>query len=76
MDSPATPAFTLSLAFAAALIASMLVVLWTGRKPTKRTFELICFYFAGWVGDEELLAHLAAGGNLPRVKSAVATALP
>jgi hypothetical protein len=41
-----------------ALIASMLVVLWTGCKPTKRTFELICFYFAGWVGEEELLAHL------------------
>lgn len=41
-----------------ALIASMLVVLWTGRKPTKRTFELICFYFAGWVSDAEVLAHL------------------
>jgi len=42
-----------------ALIASMLVVLWTGRKPTKRTFELLCFYFAGWINDEELLAHLS-----------------
>lgn len=42
-----------------ALIASMLVVLWTGRKPTKRTFELLCFYFSGWVSDEELAAHLA-----------------
>ena len=42
-----------------ALIASMLVVLWTGKKPTKRTFELLCFYFAGWVGDEELLEHLS-----------------
>jgi hypothetical protein len=41
-----------------ALIASMLVVLWTGRKPTKRTFEMICFYFAGWVDDEEMIAHL------------------
>ena len=41
-----------------ALIASMLVVLWTGRKPTKRTFELLCFYFAGWVSDKELLRHL------------------
>jgi hypothetical protein len=41
-----------------ALIASMLVVLWTGRKPTKRTFELLCFYFSGWVSDEELQVHL------------------
>lgn len=42
-----------------ALIASMLVVLWTGKKPTKRTFELLCFYFAGWLSDEELLRHLS-----------------
>jgi len=43
-----------------ALIASLLVVLWTGRKPTKRTYELICFYFLGWIGDDELLRHLEA----------------
>jgi hypothetical protein len=42
-----------------ALIASMLVVLWTGKKPTKRTYELLCFYFAGWVNDEELQVHLS-----------------
>lgn len=41
-----------------ALISSQLMVLWTGRKPTKRTFELICFYFSGWVSDEELIRHL------------------
>ena len=43
-----------------ALIASLLVVLWTGRKPTKRTYELICFYFLGWIGDDELVRHLIA----------------
>lgn len=42
-----------------ALIASQLVVLWTGKQPTKRTFELLCFYFLGLVSDEELLTHLA-----------------
>jgi hypothetical protein len=41
-----------------ALIASLLVTLWTGRKPTKRTYELICFYFLGWVDEDELVAHL------------------
>jgi hypothetical protein len=41
-----------------ALIASLLVVLWTGRKPTKRTYEMICFYFLGWVSDAELVAHI------------------
>jgi len=43
-----------------ALIASLLVVLWTGRKPTKRTYEMICFYFLGWVSDAELAAHVTS----------------
>jgi hypothetical protein len=43
-----------------AIIASLLVVLWTGRKPTKRTYEMICFYFLGWISDDELTRHLAA----------------
>ncbi|MBF0559545.1 MAG: transposase [Nitrospirae bacterium] len=41
-----------------ALIASMLITLWTGRKPTKRTYEIFCFYFSGWVTDEELATHI------------------
>ena len=41
-----------------ALIASLLVTLWTGRKPTKRTYEMICFYFIGWVTDRELAEHI------------------
>jgi hypothetical protein len=42
----------------AALIVSLLIVLRTGRKPTKRTFEAIQFYLLGWVSDEEFEAHL------------------
>jgi hypothetical protein len=42
-----------------ALIASLLISLWTGHKPTKRTFETLCWYFAGWVSDEELLEHIS-----------------
>jgi hypothetical protein len=41
-----------------ALIASLLVVLWTGRKPTKRTWEMLQFYFQGWASIDELEAHL------------------
>jgi hypothetical protein len=44
----------------AALIVSLLIVLRTGRKPTKRTFETIRFHLLGWVSDEEFDAHLAA----------------
>ena len=42
-----------------ALIASLLITLWTGRKPTKRTWEMLQFYFQGWASLEELEGHLA-----------------
>ena len=41
-----------------AIIACLLISLWTGRKPTLRTYEMICFYFSGLASEEELLAHL------------------
>jgi IS4 transposase len=40
------------------LIASLLISLWTGRKPTKRTLEILQFYFMGWATLEEVQAHL------------------
>lgn len=42
-----------------AIIACMLISLCTGRKPTLRTYEMICHYFTGLADDEELLAHIA-----------------
>jgi hypothetical protein len=44
----------------AALIAGLLIVLWTERKPTKETYLVLQFYFLGWVSDEELEQHLDA----------------
>lgn len=41
-----------------ALIASLLITLWIGRKPTKRTYEMLCLYFQGWASLDELMAHL------------------
>jgi hypothetical protein len=41
-----------------ALIACLLISLWTGRKPTQRTYEMLCWYFLGWASEEELQAHL------------------
>ena len=41
-----------------ALIASMVITLRTGCKPTKRTFEMLCYHFMGWADDEELLDHI------------------
>ena len=42
----------------AAIIACLLIALWTGRKPTLRTYEMLCFYFQGWAEEDELLAHI------------------
>jgi len=42
-----------------AIIACMLISLWTDRKPTKRTYEMVCYYFCGLASEDELMAHLA-----------------
>lgn len=41
-----------------ALIASLLISLWVGRAPTKRTYEMLCFYLSGWASETELITHL------------------
>ena len=40
------------------VIASLLISLWTGKKPTKRTLEMLQFYFAGLASEEELQEHI------------------
>jgi Transposase DDE domain len=40
------------------IIASLLISLWTGRKPTIRTLEMVQFYFCGWATWKELQAHI------------------
>jgi hypothetical protein len=49
-----------------AIIASLLISLWVGRKPTIRTLEMLQFYFMGWATDEELKAHLDQLKPLPK----------
>lgn len=41
-----------------AIIACLLIHLWTGGKPTLRTYEMICFYLQGWADLDELKTHL------------------
>jgi hypothetical protein len=41
-----------------AIIACMLISLWTGKKPTLRTYEMICWYLIGMADLEELVAHI------------------
>lgn len=41
-----------------AIIASLLISVWIGKKPTRRTLEMLQFYFTGWATEQELMAHL------------------
>jgi hypothetical protein len=41
-----------------ALIASLLISLWVGRAPTKRTYEMLCFYLSGWASTAEVIAQV------------------
>jgi Transposase DDE domain len=41
-----------------ALIAGLLISLWGGRAPTKRTYEMLCFYLSGWASTQEVLTHV------------------
>ena len=53
------------------IIACMLISLWTGRKPTLRTHEMICWYFCGMATETELLAHLARLKKSPDSKKRI-----
>jgi len=41
-----------------AIIACLLIHLWTGGRPTLRSYEMICFYLSGWADLDEVTAHL------------------
>jgi hypothetical protein len=43
-----------------ALLASMLLNLWTGARPSKATFQMVCLYFQGWASEAELAHHIDA----------------
>lgn len=46
-----------------AVIACLLLNLWTGRRPDKRTFEMLAFYFMGVASEQEVIAHLNRPDN-------------
>ena len=49
-----------------AMIASLLIVLWTGRKPNKMTLFMVDMYLADWASLEELKAELGKLKKLDR----------
>jgi hypothetical protein len=36
----------------------MLIALWAARKPTLRTYEMLCWYFTGMADEDELIGHI------------------
>lgn len=42
----------------AAILACLLIALYTGRRPTLRTYEMFCWHSMGWADDEELDRHI------------------
>ena len=40
------------------IIASLLIRIWTGRKPTKATLEIVYFYLTGLADESEFNAHV------------------
>jgi hypothetical protein len=42
----------------AGIIACLLIALYTGRKPTLRTYEMFCWYLTGWADEEDMAAHI------------------
>jgi hypothetical protein len=47
------------LQISCAIIACLLIVLDTGRRPNVAVFEAICFSLMGWASPEELAARIA-----------------
>jgi len=52
-----------------ALIACMLINLWTGHKPTQATYEILGWYFLGWATLAEVEAHLAKLARSPPTRA-------
>ena len=46
-----------------AIIACMLINLWTGKKPNKRMVEMLAFYFLGIASEQEVLNHMNRPDN-------------
>jgi hypothetical protein len=46
-----------------AIIACMLINLWTGKRPNKATVHMLAWYFAGVASEAEVMAHLNRPDN-------------
>ncbi len=54
-----------------AIIACLLISLWTGHQPTKRAHEMICYYLIGWTDETTLTAHIQTATARRRQKTRI-----
>lgn len=54
-----------------ALIVSLLITLWTGRKPAKRTLEMLQLHLQGWASLADVLRHLEQLGRVDAAKKPI-----
>ena len=47
-----------TIQFYMAIIACILILSITGKTPTKRTYEMLCYYQLGWATLEDVEAHI------------------
>ena len=43
----------------AAIIVCLLIARYTGLKPNKALYEMVCWYLQGWASEQELMNHVA-----------------
>ena len=60
----------LTLQIYVAMIASLLISLWAGKRATKRTYEMFCLYFVGWASEAELRAISTRSSAHPTKRTA------
>jgi len=42
----------------AAILACLVIARYTGLKPNKALYEMVCWYLSGWATEEELMSHI------------------
>ncbi len=49
-----------------AIIACLLIAIWTGRRPTKAVLKIVQFYLMGWAELDEVIEQI---NRLPSAKN-------
>lgn len=54
----------------AAILVCLLIARYTGLKPNKALYEMVCWYLSGWASEQELMNQIATAQRRPKPPSA------